>query len=103
MNTVKNHRISFQHFVPTEPLVKAALGIHKFEDAKLLNNSVGIMTSGHISFYKRAINIAKNILEKNPELRILIEEIAENTSVEQQLDRIKNYVHKYGECIDVVI
>ena len=97
------NKVNFGAKVPTEPLLKSALGLHMFEDAKILNNSVGVTVSGHISFYNRASKIAQNIIEKNPQIEKLISEIKIQISKEEQLKQINQYVKKYGDTIDVVV
>ena len=104
MNTLNSDsKITFGHFVPTEPLLKSALKLHKYEDAKILNNSLGVQYSGHISFYKRAITIANNIVKKNPEIEAVIKKINSLQGQEEQLQAIRRIKTEYGENIDVVI
>ena len=103
MKIENQNQISFGQVVPTEALLKSALGIHKFEDAKILNQSMGIKYSGHVSFYKRAITISENILSKNPEIKDLIQKLKSESSLEQQLKSIKLAVKNIGENIDVVV
>ena len=103
MNTISQNKISFGQVVPTEPLLKSALGIHKFDDAKILNQSIGIKYSGHISFYQRAIQIAEEIISKNPELKNIVTELKSKTHPEQQTLAIKSAVARIGESIDVAV
>ena len=103
MKVESQNQISFGQVVPTEALLKSALGIHKFEDAKTLNESMGIKYSGHVSFYKRAVSISENILSKNPELAELIQRLKSESSLEQQLKSIKLAVKNIGENVDVVV
>lgn len=101
---IKNElKISFGQLVPTEALLKSALGIHKFEDAKILNQSMGIKYSGHVSFYKRAVTISENILSKNPKIKDLVLKLKSENSLEQQLKSIKLAVENIGENVDVVV
>ena len=58
MNIQYNNNLHFGQKLPTKALLKSALEIHDFEDAKLLNLSMGTKYSGKVSFYIRAKNIA---------------------------------------------
>ena len=103
MNIISQNEISFGQVVPTEPLLKSALGIHKFDDAKILNQSIGVKYSGHISFYQRAIKIADEIISKNPELKKIVTELKTENITERQIKAIKSAVARIGENIDVAI
>ena len=103
MKVTNQNKISFGQAVPTEALLKSALGIHKFEDAKILNQSMGVMYSGHIGFHKRAVSISENILSKNPEIAELIQKLKSENSLKQQLKSIKLAVKNIGENVDVVV
>ena len=99
---IKAAKISFQNKIPTEPLLKSAFGIHQFEDAKILNNSVGVMVSGHISFHTRAAKIAREILDKNPSLKDFIAKF-KNCEKNKKLECVNSFVKEFGEYIDVVV
>lgn len=99
---IQKYTQNFGHIVPTEPLLKSALEIHKYEDAKVLNQAIGIKYSGHVSFYKRAIKIAQDIIEKNPQVKDIVEKL-KLMDLEQQLREINNIKSSVGENIDVIV
>jgi hypothetical protein len=84
----QNQKITFGQLVPTEPLLKAAIKMHKFEDAKVLNNAIGINYSGHISFYQRAITIADGIIKKNPEVAEIVSALQKITDSQAKIKEI---------------
>ena len=99
----QNYTVTFGQLVPTEPLLKAAMKMHKFEDAKVLNNAIGVNYSGHVSFYKRAITISDEIVKKNPnvaEIVSALHKIADSQAKMKEIERIKT---KYGEYLDVIV
>ena len=99
----QNQKITFGQLVPTEPLLKAAIKMHKFEDAKVLNNAIGINYSGHISFYQRAITIADGIIKKNPEIAEIVSALQKITDSQAKIKEIARIKTKYGESLDVIV
>lgn len=99
----QNQRISFGQLVPTVPLLKATIKMHKFEDAKVLNNAIGINYSGHISFYQRATAIADRIVKNNPKVAEIVSELQKITDSQAKIKEIERIKTKYGEFIDVTI
>lgn len=102
MNIQNNKNITFGQLIPTKALLKSALGIHKFEDAKILNQSVGIKAPGHQGYHKRASLIASNAVEKNKNIQEILYKLKKLTP-EQQEKEIINLVSKIGEEIDITI
>ena len=104
MNTLNmNNSITFGELIPTEQLLKSAVRIHKFEDAKILNNAIGVNYSGHISFYKRAIEISERIIKNNPMVAEIVSGLKKIANPQAQAEEIKNLKTKYGEYLDVVV
>ena len=104
MNILKqNQTITFGQLVPTEPLLKAAVKIHQFGDAKILNNALGVTYSGHIGFYQRAITIADGIVKNNPEIAEIVSSLQKFSDSQAKIKEIKRLKTKYGEYFDVTV
>ncbi len=103
MNINSNSTVNFGQMVPTEPLLKSAVKIHKYEDAKALNYALGIKVSGHISFYKRAVAIAEKVVRNNPEIKKMVDKIKSFSNSDEKIQEIQRLKDKYGENIDVVV
>ena len=99
----QNQAITFGQLVPTEPLLKAAIKIHKFEDAKILNNAIGVNYSGHISFYQRAIVISDRIIKNNPKIAEIVSDLQNTADLQAKLKKIELIKIKYGESLDLII
>lgn len=102
MNIQNNSNITFCQLMPTKALLKTAAGINNFEEAKSLNQSIGVKYAGHIGFHKRAANIVQNIVEKDKNFQQMVNQIM-NLPVEQRLTEINKIVSTVGENIDVII
>ena len=98
---ISNDRIIFGQRVPTLPLLKVAFNSYKFEDAKILNNSLGITCPGHQGFYKKASIIANRIKDNNPEYSKLLDEIKLNFSGEINELKLKSISENLGEYLDL--
>ena len=96
-------KITFCQLLPTAPLLRSAAKIHNFEDAKSLNISVNIKYSGWISFYKRAIKIADEVIKKNPEITKIVDAINKADNIKQKNALINKFVNTNGENIDVIL
>ena len=101
--TKQNNVKFFGQKVPTEPLLKSAVKLHKFEDAKSLNQAIGIKYSGHISFYERAINISNRIIKLNPDIEKLVSNLKTLNNAVKQQEEINRIKKEIGETIDVII
>lgn len=102
MNIHYNNNPHFGQQLPTKALFKSALGIHEFEDAKLLNLSMGTKYAGKVSFHIRAQNIAQNVTDKNKNIEELVLKM-KNYSKPQQLQEINKLTSTLGETIDVIV
>ena len=78
------HNINFGQKVPTKALLKSALQMQNFEEAKELNISLGIKYSGHIGFHKRALTIAENACKKNPKLQEIVNQLKKNPFTQKE-------------------
>ena len=99
----QNQTITFGQLVPTEPLLKAAIKIHKFEDAKILNKAVGVNYSGHIGFYQRAIVISDKIIKDNPNIAEIVSHLQKIEDLQAKQKEIELIKTKYGEYIDLIV
>ena len=99
----QNQTTAFGQLVPTEPLLKASVKIHDFEDAKILNKALGVNYSGHISFYKRAITISDEIIKNNPEIAKIVSVLKGITDIQAKKEEIERIKAKYGEYFNVVV
>jgi len=102
MRIANTDNIPFEKLLPTEALLKSALRIHKYEDAKLLSNSMGITIPGKRSFYNHALDIAENVISKNKVIREFVEKFKDKLPQEKYF-AVRNAVEKYGKNIDVVV
>lgn len=93
---------SFGTLIPAKPLIKSALGNPTFQEAKILNRSLGIKYSGHIGFHKRALKIASEICTKDEKFNKIITEL-KKLPPEKQQTKIDNIVSELGENIDISI
>ena len=102
MDIQNNTNINFGQLIPTKPLLKSALKIHDYDEGKALSLSITTKFPGNIGYYKRAINIADNIISKNPELEKINEEIKQLPQ-QSQAAEIDKFVNKLGKNIDINI
>ena len=103
LKLINCNNVNFGHIVPTEPLLKSALRIPSFNEAKTLNQIFGTKYSGHISFHKRAIKIAEDILDKNLPLQEFVDKIGLFQTKESKIKEIEAFITKYGDNIDVIL
>jgi len=104
MNILSNNQtITFGQLVPAEPLLKAAIKIHKFEDAKILNNALGVNFSGHIGFYKRAIVISDQIIKNNPNIAKIVSDLQKISDLQTKINEIERIKTQYGEYLDLIV
>jgi len=102
MRIANTDNIPFGKLLPTEALLKSALRIHKYEDAKLLSNSMGITAPGKKSFYNHAVDIAQNAVLKNKFIKEFAEKYKDKP-IWEKYNGIRAVLEKFGENIDVTI
>lgn len=100
MNMQIDNNIYFGQLVPTKPLLKSLVKIHTYDEAKELYLSTSDKFVGNIGFYKRAIIIADNAVEKNENIRKIFQELSVLSKEEANL-RINEIVQGLGKNINI--
>jgi len=103
MKIRKCNNVSFEHKVPTAPLLKIGAGIFNYNDAKSLCLAFDNKFPGHVGYYRKALGLAENIAQKNEGIKNKIDALNSYDSKRDKLAVIKNFVSKLGKEIDVVI
>ncbi len=102
INTDYNN-VNFGQKFPTEPLLKMALEIWDFDAAKAIYLASSNKFPGHISYYKRAVNIAKQVQANNPEFANIVNKLKNFSSKNEKLEQIRKISSELGAIIDVNI
>lgn len=95
--------INFGHKVPADILIKAALKKMSYEDAKALNQSIGVRYSGHIGFHKRALAIAEKVCKQDENFKKTVEKIAQITNPFEREKEIQKITAENGGMIDITL
>lgn len=97
------NNINFGEKIPTEQFLKTTLNLQTFEDAKyFIQYTQGVKASGKYGFHQRAVHFSEQILNKNPWLKEIVDNIKrQNLSKDEQLNVISEEVKKLGKIIDV--
>lgn len=104
MNTINQHNsIYFGQLVPTNELLKCALNIHRYEDAKALVTSYDNRFPGHQGFSGKAKKFVESALEKNQFLKEIVEKLKQAPNKKTQELEIKNIISQYGNKLDIDI
>ena len=97
------NNITFGQKIPTEPLLRRALDIHSFDDAKEVYCSVSTRFPGHQGYNYKALEIVEQAQQKNPFLTEIIKRLKSLSTKEEQLKEIKNIKKELGENIDLIL
>ena len=98
-----NNNLSFGQKIPTEPLLKRALDINSYSDAKEVYCSVSTKFPGHQGYNKKALEIVEQAQQKNKFIADIIKKLKSLSSKEEQLLEIKNLKKELGENIDITL
>lgn len=97
-----NNSPSFGTLVPRKALLRTALRINSFEDAKEINQKLGVNYAGHIGFHVRATRIADSVYKKDKEFRQTVDRL-KDLPQKDCLREINSITSKMGENIDISV
>ena len=97
------NNITFGQKIPTEPLLKRALDIHSYNDAKEVYYAVHTKFPGHQGCNYKALEIVEQAQKKNTFFDDIIKKLKSISTKEEQLKEIKNIKKELGENIDLIL
>lgn len=97
------NNITFGQKVPTEPLLKRALDIHSYNDAKEVYYAVYTKFPGHQGCNFKALQIVEQAQQKNMFFAAIINRLKSLSTKEEQLKEIKSLKKELGENIDLIL
>lgn len=97
------NNITFGQKIPTEPLLKRALDIHSYDDAKKVYCSVSTKFPGHQGYNYKALEIVNQAQQKNPFFAEIIKRLKSLSTKEEQLREIKNLNKELGDNLDITL